>query len=488
MPNHIKKVEGEIVITKKKMIQLNLLLNFLKEEIRLHSNMYNSKSFYSYPLMLTFFFALITTSALLLYESYDITQIGTNVILIFFVGGIMSGAFGLYARDLLERKFGDFARLFSNTQILPIPLKTTFLMFAISDSLFYLFWFILPTILGLTIGILIIEQSIVFFLPIFLPLLVSSFLMFILGLFTMFFFSVLYERSKLLFSIIGIITLVNMIYFGISFQVESFFILDFYITQSFMSLLYSILLILFMMILSFITVGTSFSTRIKNQLSVKSYSFSRIKNIHIMKDYIDLRRTGGLLGKPLFTVIIPSVFLLFVFTTIDFLATLNINVLFFSIIFGTLGTQLFNSLISSDDFRYYRFLPISLEQYITSKIQLSFIINFSIGLLILLGYYFYSLNIEILFQGVIVLAVLLIYNFTLSFYLTGLHPNENLVQTHIFAIYFILFFPTLLSSILLVLLFNSLIYYIGYIIIFLLLSKLYLYLGLRKWDNNLREE
>lgn len=470
------------------MIQLNLLLNFLKEEIRLHSSMYNSKSFYSYPLMLTFFFALITASSLLLYESYNLVTIGTNVILVFFVGGIMSGAFGLYARDFLERKFGDFSRLFSNTQILPIPLKTTFLMFAVSDSIFYLFWFILPTILGLTIGILIIEQSIIFFLPIFLPLFISSFLMFILGLFTMFFFSVLYERSKLLFSIIGIITLLNSIYLATTFSIENFFIIDFYITQSIMSLLYSIILILIMMILSFVTVETSFSTKVKRQSIVNSFSFSKIKQFHIMKDYIDLRRTGGLLGKPLFTVIIPSVFLLFVFTTIDFLAVLNVNVLFFSIIFGTLGTQLFNSLISSDDFRYYRFLPISLREYITSKIQLSFIICFTIGFLILLSYYFYLLNIEVLFQGTVVLAVLLIYNFTLSFYLTGLHPNENLVQTHIFAMYFLLFFPTLLSSILLVLLFNSLIYYVGFILIFLSLSKLYLHLGLKKWEKNLKLE
>lgn len=470
------------------MIQLNLLLNFLREEIRLHSSMYNSKSFYSYPLMLTFFFTLITASSLLLYESYNLVTIGTNVILVFFVGGIMSGAFGLYARDFLERKFGDFSRLFSNTQILPISLKTTFIMFALSDSIFYLFWFILPTILGLTLGVLIIEQTLVLFLPIFLPLFVSSFLMFILGLFTMFFFSVLYERSKLLFSIIGIITIVNMIYLGITFSIESFFIIDFYITQSIMSLLYSIILILIMMILSFITVETSFSTKVKKQSIVKSFSFLKIKQFHIMKDYIDLRRTGGLLGKPLFTVIIPSVFLLFVFTTIDFLAVLNVNVLFFSIIFGTLGTQLFNSLISSDDFRYYRFLPISLREYITSKIQLSFIICFTIGFLILLSYYFYLLNIEVLFQGIVVLAVLLIYNFTLSFYLTGLHPNENLIQTHIFAIYFLLFFPTLLSSILLVLLFNSLIYYVGFILIFLSLSKLYLHLGLKKWEKNLKEE
>ncbi|MFP4402232.1 MAG: hypothetical protein ACLFPL_03280 [Candidatus Nanoarchaeia archaeon] len=457
------------------MIITKLLKYFLIEELRLHTNLYKSHSFFTYPIVLFLFFLGLTISSILLYDTYYPVVIGNTLIYLFFAAGLMSGAFGLYAKDYLERKFGDFNRLFSNTQIMPIPLKKTFLVFAISDSIFYTFWFIIPSLLGFLIGVSTQGFSILFGIR----LIISSLMLFLLGLFSMFFISILYERSKQLFMLYGfILGLVLSIFLIYS---QQFFIEAYYLRGDVFGLITTLLLLIILIIISYYSVGDSLVTNTSSTRSVSSYQFPQSFNPHIFKDYIDLKRTGGLLGKPLFTVLIPSVLLLYVFSTIEFLAQLGVNVLFFSIILATLSTQLLNSLIVSDDFRYYRFLPVQLGEYIRSKMKLSFIICFLIGSLVLLCYCLHTNQFDLLAQGLIILFSLLIYNFNLSFYLTGLEPNERLMQTSVFLLYFLFFFPVLLSTILIFLLLNSILFYTLYIVVLLIFSFIFLKLGIRKW-------
>ena len=459
------------------MMTLQLLKYFLLEELRLHTNLYKSHSFFTYPVVLFLFFLGLTISSVLLYDSYYPIIIGNTLMYLFFAAGLMSGAFGLYAKDYLERKFGDFNRLFSNTQILPIPLRKTFLVFSISDSIFYTFWFILPSLLGFLLGVASQGFSILFGIR----LIISSLILFLIGLFSMFFISIVYERSKQLFIISGVV-LGGMLTLFFMYSRE-YFIEGYYLRGDVFGLFTSLLLLCALIIASYYSVGNSFLTNTKSTRNVVSYQFPESFNVHIFKDYIDLKRTGGLLGKPLFTVLIPSVLLLYVFSTIDFLAELGINVLFFSIILATLSTQLLNSLIVSDDFRYYRFLPVTLSEYIRSKMKLSFIICFLLGTLVLLVYCGYTNQFELLFQGLIILLSLLIFNFNLSFYLTGLEPNERLMQTSVFIMYFLFFFPILLSTILVFLLLQSVVFYGLYIFIVLMFSYVFLTLGIKKWSS-----
>lgn len=98
-----------------------------------------SRNYFSYPFMLMIFFTGITIFSSLFFNSFNTVKIAIFSINILFIGGIMSGTFGLYARDFLERKFGDVGRLFQNALILPIKLSKVFLSMAISDIFFIFF-------------------------------------------------------------------------------------------------------------------------------------------------------------------------------------------------------------------------------------------------------------------------------------------------------------------------------------------------------------
>jgi len=258
----------------------------------------------------------------------------------------------------------------------------------------------------------------------------------------------------------------------------------FYLENNLLVLVMSLTLIFVFAMLSFMIIGNNFSTKKKQKKKEqKSLNFSSLPvNHYVFKDYIDLIRTGGMIGKPLFTVFIPAILLLILFSSIEILKTLNIDVLFFAIIIGTLSTQLLNSLINSDDFRYYRYLPVSLKNYIISKMQLSFVICFVMGIIILL---FYSLNILLILKASIILIMLIFYNFCVSFYLTGLQPNENLMQSKNFIEYFIFYVPVLFAIIIINIFLDSLFSYIVSLVIILLLSKILLRFGIRKWNKSL---
>ena len=91
------------------------------------------------------------------------------------------------AKDYLERRFGDFGKLFSNVLLLPISLKGVFLVFAVKDIVFYMIWFILPVVLGH--GIALAASGLPFLgLPFFFLALSFSFAY---GIFSAFFLSVL---------------------------------------------------------------------------------------------------------------------------------------------------------------------------------------------------------------------------------------------------------------------------------------------------------
>ena len=459
----------------------NILYYFIKEEIRLHMSLTKSRNFYSYPLMLVIFFTGITVFSQYFLESFNATEVGKYLIGILFIGGAMSGTMGLYARDFLERKFGDIGKLFQNSLIQPIKLSKIFLTTALSDCFFYFFWFILPVILGYGIGLWILGQNSVNILF----LIIAGLLSFITGLLISFILSVTYQRSIFYFIIdliVLLITVFGLIYtFGIT-NISPF--ISFYLNETLTSFIISIITIIILAVISYFSVGREYKTRIKKNQIKKSFKFNKKINIYFMKDYIDMKRTGDLIAKPLFNVFIPSVLVLIMFTNSNNVAINQLGISFFAIILGTLGTQMLNSLINSDNLAYYRHLPTTLKDFIKPKIQLSLIICFIESIFVLLIYSYITKDLSGLFNALIITLSLLIYNFNLSFYLTGLNPNENLMNTKVFLEYFILLVPLLILIVIINILFNNaVIYLLGFLVLSILLGKLYLRLGLKKWDK-----
>ncbi|MCA9486714.1 MAG: hypothetical protein KC548_03620 [Nanoarchaeota archaeon] len=115
--------------------------------------------------------------------------------------------------------------------------------------------------------------------------------------------------------------------------------------------------------------------------------------------------------------------------------------------------------------------------------KLSLLICFLESLIILFFYSYYTKDFSQMLEAAIITLGLLIYNFALSFYLTGLHPNENIMHSKSFLLYLIYFVPVLTLVTFLNALFPTNLYYLfGFLLTTALMGKLYLTLGIKKWS------
>lgn len=461
-------------------MKINLIKYLFKESIRTNTNRIKERNFYTYPFIIFLLFFTVLFFVFKINPSINQAKIFEIGFYIFLISGVMSGAFGMYARDYLERKYGDFGNLISNSLILPIKLKRIFFSFAISDMLFYLIWFIIPVILSYALVLFFFGQLSLTIISFF----IAQLFIFLCGFLGTFFLSMLFERSKIIFTITLSILTFFIILFFLNGGIIKSFIYDFSINSNFINSLYLILSLVVMTLAIFITIGREYRTKFRVSKQIKSISFNKKLNHFLLKDFIDLKRTKGLFGVPFFIIFLPAILLLLLFLNVNNILDLNINILFFSIIIGMLCVSLFNSLMSSDNVSYYRFLPVKLEEVVKSKIKVSVGLSLFYSIIVLLGYAFYNSDFVLFFQAIIVFLSMLIYNFNLNFLLTGLNPNEKLLDSSVLIKYFILLFPLVLLFIIL----NSFftysiwIYFVVFIFI-LLLSKLYFFLGIKRWNK-----
>lgn len=461
-------------------MKIELFKNMLKEEIRLYTSLYNNSSFFSFPILIAVFTFCITLGFHYLttgdFQSNNIVQI---VLLIFLASGIMAGTFGLQARDYLERRFGEFGKLINNSQILPIDLKTLFITASIKDIVFYMGWFLIPVVLGYGIANFVVGRGISDVPVLFLAILFS----FVYGVFLSFFLTFLYERSKSTFVILSIILGTIISYFTLNYGFSNIFFPElFYSNPNVLNFVYMFLVSVILFILITVVVGKEFKTKVRKGRKVKSMKFSDKIDPFLVKDFIDLKRTGGLFSKPFFNVFLPSLFILFIFSSVKYLTEFEIGILFYAIIIGTLSTSLMNALVVSDSVAYYKFLPVPLKKHISNKFLLTILISLVQGLILLIVFGLVNSELNLLFESMILFFMFLVYNINLNFYLTGLNPNEFLLNAKIFFMYAVLLVPVMVIAMILSILFtNVLVYFIVLLILLILISKILFHISIRKW-------
>ncbi len=459
----------------------DLLKYMLLEETRLHSELRGNRSFYFFP------FVIVILSAVITYfmDRYSTISGSAGVVpgflLVFFSFGIMSGTFGLHATDYLERRFGDFGRLFSNAMVLPVKLRDIFMTAAASDSIFYFGWFIIPVIAGAAIGLLAAGASIIH-LPL---LLLATAFAFILGISISFFLTVLLSKSKPWFYIVLAAATILSIY---GFMVHGMaFFLPYYMYALFSpsSLVANLLLIAVILMLTARMIGNEFSS-IRTKSRHSSLDFGN-RRPYLFKDFIDLYRTHGLVAKPLFNVVIPSAFMMLVLGSIDMfqgeLAAVTNNLVFVGILLGTLSINFFNVLLSGDSYDYYVFLPASLRDFILPKMLLSQVICSIIGIVMLSAYAGVNSTFAYLPAGILMLLSFIFYTMCTSLFINGLKPNENSLNITSLGYMMVFFLPVILAGMVLPFLFASLPVYLAFAALLVIVGIFFYRTGLRKWTG-----
>jgi len=464
-------------------MDLELFKKMMLEEYRLHSSLFGGRLFALFP-GLIFIFCLIAASQIYLVKPFiSLELLFQGIHFIFLFLGISIGAFGLYGKEIMNRRFGQASLLAYSSRSLPLSERTIFFNFFLKDIVYYLLLWILPIITGILIGGYF--SSIPFQSTIFGC--VTLTLTFLLGLSLVFFLSTVYAHSNKLLIILLLILISGAFFLKGYYQIPfstMFVTYDLFYVQTPITIGLTISLIVVPIFLSLIFVKVDYPQKKKQYENTlrpinNKLSFSKNYSFYISKDLIDLHRSEGGLGKILFQFLLPVLFtwmFLYIFTKI--IPDLKI-IMIFSIFLGVVSSSLYNMLTAFDTFNPYMFLPVRVSTVIKSKLIGYMILNI-ISIVILI-------SVAISVQEAVYLPVafctfitLSLYCLSTTVYFTGLHPTILMYNSKIFLQYIlttapILFIFTIVSIIQPVLLYLSPILLIPSIYI---LKKSYI-----KWDK-----
>ena len=463
-------------------MKFEILKRMIIEEWRMHTSLFGGRMFALFPVVI--FIGSFATSFFLPYMQIVMTtqQILQSAHYLFIFFGVSIGAFGLFGREVMNRRFGQASLIAYSSRSLPVSERTIFFNFLIKDIIFYIILWILPIILGFTIAS--------FFIPIttISALIASSTLMlsFLIGLSVVFFLSTIYAHSnKILIIILAVCAIVFVVLtrqYTISMKTLLLpFSLYYYPTFNKIILITLLIFVPSTLGLIFLKVDYPEKKRqysntlnpLTTKLNFSKYSF------YVAKDFLDLKRSEGGLGKIIFSFLFPiGLTWLFLHIFLELIPTVK-AVMIFAIFLGIVSASIYNMLTAFDTFNPYMFLPVNVSTIIKSKLTSFMIIN-SISLVILILATISMGQQEFFIPAFCSFITLSIYSLCMTIYFAGLHPTTLFYNTKIFTQYVSTVAPLLFTFTILSILNPSIMLASPILLIpaFLVLKKSY-----KKWDR-----
>jgi len=420
-----------------------LLKAMIKEEWRIHSTLFGSFLFASFPVILlvfSFIGSLFIPVFLLIVPGRTMALMAHYIFVMF---GVSVGAFGLFGREVMNRRFGQASLLAYSSRTLPVSERSIFLDFFIKDIIFYFILWILPITAGIGLALPLIQINFNAFLA-----LLTLTLSFLLGLSATFFLSTIYAHSSRAFLAIFILILL-VLATGFNLSLFSLPSLSLFYFPTAEKLYSNLVLIIVPSSLSLFFLKVEYPQKkrqFKNSLDPLSGSIGTKYSQFIAKDFLDLQRSEGGMGKIIFSFLFPLLilwFLLYIF--LKFLPNANFLVSF-SLFLGIISSSIYNWLTEFDLFSTYAFLPVKVSSVMKSKLISYAIIN-TISVAILLVATFFSGYLVFLLPAFLTFLTVSSYTLAITVYLTGLYPNVLLYNAKNFALYVLLITPVLLVMI-----------------------------------------
>lgn len=455
---------------------LELFKNMMKEEWRIHSSIFGSFMFALFPIMLAIFAFIGSLMLPILSVIIPLNQLWLILQYTFLLFGISVGSFGLFGREVMNRRFGRASLLAYSSRSLPVSEKNIFLNFLVKDLIYYFVLWILPFVVGFAIASPLLSISLIYSLS----LLLTATLSFLMGLSIVFLLSTIYAHSSKvlvgLLVLIGVVAAFTMNYLNFSLLIFSFL-------PSAAQIIASLIVIIVPTSLALVFLKVDYPQKKK---SYKNYldrisrflSFSKLSTL-MSKDFLDFNRSEGGVGKIIFSFILPlAIIWLIIFTFLRFIPVLNLFIVF-SIFLGILSTSFYNWFTEFDSFTSYSFLPVEVSTLIRSKINSYVLINL-IPLAVLIIFSFWIGQTSYFLPALFSFIAVSSYTLSITIFLTGLNPHILLYNAKIFTEYIILISPVLIALIFLSML-NPF-----YLIVSLLLvpiSYSVIKKGYEKWDK-----
>ncbi len=365
---------------------LEILKNMVKEEWRIHSTMFGGPMFFLFPIVILVF-SFVGSFFLPIYTNFlAFNQVALLTHYIFVLFGMSIGAFGLFGREIMNRRFGQASMIAYSSRTLPLSERKIFLNFFIKDIIYYFLLWILPFVIGFAAASPFISISLSYSAALLLTLTLS----FLIGLSFSFLFSTIYVHSKKLLvgslSLLVILVLAANSYSQIT-LVNLLPPLSFFFQPSASKLILSLVIVIVASFLSIVFLKVDYpekKRRFKNSFDMLTgrLGFSKYSSF-VTKDFLDLNRSEGGAGKIIFSFFFPLA-ILWLLLSVLFKIIPNADLLItFSIFLGVISSSMYNWLTEFDLFTAYSFLPVKVSTVIKSKLNSYVLLNL-VSLLILI--------------------------------------------------------------------------------------------------------
>lgn len=432
----------------------DIFKSMIKEEWRMHSNLFGSGSFALFPVFIFLFTFFVSLVLPVFREIFTDAQIAFGMHYFFLLMGGMIGAFGLMGREFMNRRFGQASLIAYSSRTLPVSQREIFANFLVKDIAYYFVLYILPFIAGFALAAELVSAG-NFQSPenLFILLLTLS-LSFIIGLSLVFFLSTVYAHSgKLL--LLGLFAVsISLLFVSGNLSSNVFYSLpslSFFLNPSRTQLLLSFVLIIVPSSLSLIFLKvdypqtkTSFSNsffRLCGYLG--SYKYAAF----VAKDSLDLKRSEGGLGKVIFSFLLPVALIWMLLSALENVIPTLDTLTLFSLVMGVLSSSMYNWLTEYDIFASYAFFPLRVSDMIKSKLNSYLVLN--LVPFILLTLLTLKKEPEALIPSLLLFLSISLYMVSVLVYLTGLSPSINLYNGKNFALYAVSVMPLLMVNIIL---------------------------------------
>jgi hypothetical protein len=167
----------------------------------------------------------------------------------------------------------------------------------------------------------------------------------------------------------------------------------------------------------------------------------------VAKDFLDLKRSEGGLGKIIFSFLLPMALIWILLSALgNVIPVLNTFALF-SLVLGVLSSSMYNWLTEYDIFASYAFFPLKVSDMIKSKFNSYIFLNLIPS--ILLTIFVLKSEPSALLPSLILFLSISLYMVSILIYLTGLSPSINLYNGKNFALYTLSVVPLLIINIIL---------------------------------------
>ncbi len=408
----------------------------------MHSALFGNKRFAFYPLLILGLAFCTSLSIIAFQPSFSLLSILLFVHVLFFFFGASIGSFGTLGREFMNRRFGQASLLAYSSRNLPLSDRTIFSVFVVKDICYYFAFWIIPCILGFSLAMPIIGIPLTF-APVYLLTLSLSFL---IGMSLVFFLSMIYARfGKWAATALFVLLLIAVVFNQKS--VSGYPPWDFSITGNLNDIWISLGSILLFSVLALIFVSFDFPTKkeaYENSLkrTSKRFSFAKSYALFWAKDYIDIRRSDGGVGKVLFSFLIP---LLFIWFLLPFLTVqLRVNFLvIFGIFLGVLSSSIYTQLTRYDLFNQYLFLPIKTSTVLKSKVLGYAVLNLLSAAILVIAALVNSQT-AFLLPAFVQFVLMSFFALSVTILYTGLSPSLMLMDVQTLLKYIFTIIPVIL--------------------------------------------